>query len=335
MSKTATVLVFPNVKGGVTKTTTTLSVGIMLQLLGARVLVVDADPQGNTTDGLGYTPEMLEHTTYTLMTGKSTVDQTVKPTYFNRETGIFFDPTDEEELAELQIALAEKRAIRGPDLLPCNIDAAVADNELVGDPGWGFLLGKALEGVLSHYDFAVIDTNPGLGKLTVNGFLSSDYIVIPSIPERWPTSGIRLLCGAIANAYKINRKLRVAGILFTRVRYAEHKRHMELVHQTVLPEVNKTFPWMQLTCFETFINESANFSRTVSERSNIILALSGDAITVMYWGFLAELLKKIQNPYFDAALKMYKRQYALYQEDQAKQAEKKPPKRSEVLEERK
>ncbi len=326
----AEVLVFANVKGGVTKSTTTLATGIMLHLLGARVLVVDADPQGNTTDGLGYTPDLLEHTTYSLMTERSTLQETLKQTYFDRETGIFFDPTDQDELANLQAALEQKRAIRGPDLLPCNISAAAAENELLGNPLWGDLLKKALAGVRSRYDFLVIDTNPGLSKLTISAFLCASRLVIPSVPERWPTSGIRLLCGAIENAHRLNPALHVDGILFTRVRYADHKKHMELVHQKVLPEVNSTFPWMKLSCFETYINESANFTKTVSERSNIILALSADAISIMYWGFLAELLQKMQSPHFNAALNMYQKQLAIYREDQARLAEKKQQKRSEI-----
>lgn len=330
----AIVLVFANVKGGVTKTTTVLSTAIMLYLLGARVLVVDADPQGNATDGLGYTSEMLEHTTYTLMMGRSTVAQTVKPTYFDRETGIFFDPTDQEGRAQLQRALEEGRAVRGPDLLPCNVEAAAAENELLGHPGWGSLLGIALSELRPHYDFIVIDTNPGLGKMTVNSFLCADDIIIPSVPERWPTNGIRLLCGAIFNAYRMNPALRVVGILFTRVRYAEHKKQMEFVQRAVLPDVNKTFSWMHLTCFETYINESKDFSKTVNDRSNIILALPADAISVMYWGFLAELLRKIQSPFFDAAVKMYQQQLALYRADLAKQIEKKLRKQPEAMEER-
>lgn len=329
------VLVVANVKGGVAKTTTTLCLSIMLHLLRARILVIDIDPQGNTTDGLGYTPDLLEHTVYSLMMGKSTLQQTLKQTYFNTQTGAFFDPTDPEDLERLNIALVEKRAMRGPDLLPCNISAAAAENELLSDPLWGSLLSKVLSGIESQYDFIVIDTHPGLSKLTVNAFLVATHIIIPSVPERWPTSGIRLLSGAIANAHKMNTKLQVAGICFTRVRYAEHRKHMDLVREQTITEVNETFPWMNLSIFETYVNESANFSRTMSERSNIILAVPADAISVLYWGFLAELLKKIQHPFFDAAVKMYQQQYKVYQEDQTKAAERKQAKRPVLVEEKK
>lgn len=333
MSYGANVVVFGNVKGGVTKSTTTLTVGIMLHLLGARVLVVDCDPQGNTTDGLGYTPDALEHTIYSLMMGKSTLEQAVKHTYFDATTGIFFDPSDQEELARLQTAQQEKRAVRGPDLLACNIAASAAENELVNHPSWGSLLGRALEGARSRYDFIVADTNPGLGKMTINCFLCANQIVIPSVPERWPTSGIMLLAGAIANAHLMNPALQVAGVLFTRVRYAEHRRHMDYFQREVLPQVNRSFPWMNLSCFESYINESVNFSRTVNERSNIVLALSTDAISLMYWAFLAELLRKMQSPYFDGAVKMYQQQYGLYKEEQTRLAGKKQ-KRAEVVEEK-
>ncbi len=335
MNTDVPVLVVANVKGGVAKTTTTLCLAIMLHLLRAKVLVIDIDPQGNATDGLGYTPDLLEHTVYSLMMEKSTLKQTLKQTYFDAQTGIFFDPTDQEGLTQLNLALEEKRAIRGPDLLPCNISAAAAENELLSEPLWGSLLSKVLSGVASHYDFVIIDTHPGLSKLTVNAFLAASHILIPSVPERWPTSGIRLLSGAIANAYKMNPKLQVTGICFTRVRYAEHRKHMEFVQQMVLSEVNEVFPWMKLTCFETYVNESAHFSKTVSERSNIILSLPADAISVLYWGFLAELLKKIQHSHFDAAVKMYQQLFKVYQDDQAKVSERKHAKKPALVEERK
>lgn len=318
MKDGAQVLVFANVKGGVTKTTTVLTTAMMLHLLGARVLVVDADPQGNTTDGLGYTGGALTHTLYSLMMGKSTLEQVMKQTYFNRTTRVFYDPTDDEERLQLEGDYQEQQAVRGPDLLPNNLRAAAAENELLPHPAWGSLIRNILLPLASHYDFVIIDTNPGLGKLTVNSFLAADYVVIPSIPERWPTDGISLLCGTIANAREQNKALAVLGILFTRVRYAEHRRHMEHVQQNILPQINKAFPWMNLTCFETFINETANFSRVTNERSNYVLALANDPISIMYWGYMAELLRKMSSPFFEKALTMYQQLVAEYKAEQAR-----------------
>lgn len=323
MKDGAKVLVFANVKGGVTKTTTVLTTAMMLHLLGARVLVVDSDPQGNTTDGLGYTAGALTHTLYSLMMGKSSLEQVLKRSYFNRTTRIFYDPTDDEERQQLERDLQEKQAVRGPDLLPNNLRAAAAENELLPHPAWGSLIKNILLPLAPHYDFMIVDTNPGLGKLTVNSFLAADYVVIPSIPERWPTDGIALLSGTIANAREQNMSLTVLGILFTRVKYAEHRRHMEHVQQAILPQINNTFPWMKLTCFETYINETANFSKVTNDRSNYVLALVNDAISVMYWGYLAELLRKMGNPFFEKALTMYQQLLTEYKAEQARLEERK------------
>ena len=323
MKDGAQVLVFANVKGGVTKTTTVLTTAMMLHLLGARVLVVDADPQGNTTDGLGYTGGALTHTLYTLMMGKSTLEQALKRTFFNRTTRVFYDPTDDEERQQLELDFQEKQAVRGPDLLPNNLRSAAAENELLPHPAWGSLIRGILHPLAPLYDFVIIDTNPGLGKLTVNSFLAADYIVIPSIPERWPTDGISLLCGTIANARDQNKALTVLGILFTRVRYAEHRRHMEHVQQAILPQINKAFPWMNLTCFETYINETANFSKITNERSNYVLALVNDPISIMYWGYLAELLRKMGSPFFEKAFTMYQQLVTEYKAEQALQEKRK------------
>jgi chromosome partitioning protein len=323
MKDGAKAVVFANVKGGVTKSTTVLTTAMMLYLLGARVLVVDADPQGNTTDGLGYTGGALVHTLYSLMLGKSTLEQVLKRTYFNRTTRVFYDPTDEEERQQLERDFQAKQAVRGPDLLPNNLRAAAAENELLPHPAWGSLIKNILLPLAPNYDFMLLDTNPGLGKLTVNSFLAADYVVIPSIPERWPTDGITLLCGTIANAREQNRALTVLGLLFARVRYAEHRRHMEYVQQTILPQINQTFPWMNLTCFETFINETANFSRIINERSNYVLAMANDAISITYWGYLAELLRKIGSPFFEKAFAMYQQLVTEYKAEQARLEEKK------------
>src|SRR5260370_21104691 len=253
------------------------------------------------------------------MMGKASLEHVLKRTYFNRTTRVFYDPTDDEERHQLERDVQGKQAVRGPDLLPNNLRAAAAENELLPHPAWGSLIKDILLPLASHYDFIIIDTNPGLGKLIVNSMLAADYVVIPSIPERWPTDGISLLCGTIANARDQNKALTVLGILFTRVRYAEHRRHMEYVQQSILPQINKAFPWMQLTCFETYINETANFSKITNDRSNYGLALVNDPISIMYWGYLAELLRKMSSPFFEKALTMYQQLVTEYKAEQAMQ----------------
>src|SRR5689334_20374459 len=92
-----------NLKGGVTKTTTTINVALAASLLGKRVLVIDTDLQGNATTGLGHEPSTLKHTVYTLMTGTSRFEETVKHTYFDKISKRFVDPADEELLKKRRI----------------------------------------------------------------------------------------------------------------------------------------------------------------------------------------------------------------------------------------
>jgi hypothetical protein len=98
---------------------------------------------------------------------------------------------------------------------------------------------------------------------------------------------------------------------------------MEYVQQSILPQINKAFPWMQLTCFETYINETANFSKVTNERSNYVLALVNDPISIMYWGYLAELLRKMGSPFFEKALTMYQQLVTEYKAEQALQEKRK------------
>src|SRR5215472_3024734 len=86
--------IFANQKGGVTKTTSTITSAVMSTLCGKRALVVDMDGQGNTSYAFGYNPDQLDHTVYTVMQGQSTIPQALRKTYFDPKSGIFFNPGD-------------------------------------------------------------------------------------------------------------------------------------------------------------------------------------------------------------------------------------------------
>jgi chromosome partitioning protein len=145
------------------KTTTTLNVGMCAMLLGKRVLIADVDFQGNVTSAFGYEPSQVQHTTYSLMLGESTFDDTVLPTYFDKGTRRFYDPTD-KTFQRKQRTRADQ-IVRGPDLLPCNVRASLAENTLLPIPNWGMLLRTILQRVRYEYDFIFIDTHPDVGKM--------------------------------------------------------------------------------------------------------------------------------------------------------------------------
>ncbi len=305
-----------NLKGGVSKSTTCVNLAIMAALLGKRVLLVDADLQGNATSALGYEAGLLERTTYTVMTGRSSFAETVLPTYFDKVSHAFLDPARQEQQPQRRIK--EENLMRGPDVLPCNIGAARAENELIHHPNWGGMLKHTLRSVRDRYDYIFIDTNPGLGKMTVNAFICSDYVIIPTVPERWPTDGILILCSSIEEARMFNPDLRVAGLLFTRVRYAEHTRLMTYIKDVLLPRITQQYPDIPFTSFQMFINESAAFAAATNKRSSIILANPTDAVALASWGFFAELLQRIQSPDFPLVREQYQRLLAAHKQAKEK-----------------
>jgi chromosome partitioning protein len=309
--------VYANQKGGVTKTTTAINSAVMASLCSKRTLLIDMDGQGNSTYALGYNPDGLEHTIYTVMQGNSTIQQATKKTYFDPTSGVFFDPHNSNMMEALGIASLEQ-ARRGPDLLPNNILASSADSELQENPTWGILLRTIIQELEQHYDEIYIDTNPSLGKLTVNALYSANDVIIPMTPETWSTQGMIALARSVIQAQKANKQLRVAGILFTRVRYASHQDVMEHVRNRLLPEINLKYPSMDMSSFDAIIHEGAAFGEAANSRTNIILANPYSSFALEYWKYYIELLSRTGCEGLHAAMQTYQRLFKVYQEDRAK-----------------
>jgi chromosome partitioning protein len=314
--------IFANQKGGVTKTTSTITSAVMSTLCGKRTLVVDMDGQGNTTYAFGYNPDQLDHTVYTAMQGQSTIPQALRKTYFDPKSGIFFNPADARTMETLGIGTLEE-ARRGPDILPNNILAGSADSELQENPTWGILLREILSALDGYYDDMYVDTNPSLGKLTVNALYSGTDVVIPMTPEAWSMQGMMLLAKSVVQAQKANTSLRAAGILFTRVRYATHQEVMQHVREKLLPAINGQYADLKVACFETVIHEGAVYGEAANSRTNIILAAPFSSFALEHWRYYIELLTRTNGSGVQAATTAYQRLLALHQEDaERKQARK-------------
>lgn len=298
------VLVYANQKGGVTKTTDAVTFALMAILNGKRAVLVDMDPQGNATTFLGYNPDFLDHTVYTGMRGKSTLTQILKKTFIHTQSGSFFDPADTSLREMLGITDSLEGVINGPDLLPNNILGSSADLELQEEPAWGFLL-KNLLSRLRQYDEIHIDTNPSLGRLTVNALLAATDVVIPMVPEVLPQKGMIALIRSIERAKENNPQLNLAGVLFTRVRYAAHRRIMESLRQGI-PQMNAQFPQMKVSTFQNHINEAAAFGEAALRQSSILLTESGP-VSAQYWAVYVELLEKIGGSGLNTARQTYER----------------------------
>ena len=177
-----------NQKGGVGKTTTTINLGAALAEQGRRVLLVDFDPQGALSVGLGIQPHELEATVYNLLMerGASAPD------------------------------IVLKTNVDGMDLLPSNIDLSGAEVQLVHEVGREFVLGRALEPVLPDYDVVLIDCQPSLGLLTVNALACSVGVIVPLECEYFAMRGVALLMETLDKvSTRLNSRLVMDGLLAT------------------------------------------------------------------------------------------------------------------------
>ncbi|SER26177.1 ParA family protein [Microlunatus flavus] len=184
----ATVIAVCNQKGGVGKTTTTITLGAALAELGRRVLLVDFDPQGSLSVGLGVNPHTLENSIYNLLL---TRDLDVRDV---------IDATGTE----------------GVDLLPSNIDLAAAELQLVSEVGREQTLARVLKKVRGDYDVILIDCAPSLGLLTINALTAAEWVLMPLECEFFALRGIALLTDTIDKVQdRLNPDLKVLGILGT------------------------------------------------------------------------------------------------------------------------
>jgi chromosome partitioning protein len=177
-----------NQKGGVGKTTTTISLGAALAEYGRRVLVVDFDPQGAASVGLGVNPNELDRTVYNAMMERGTTLRDV------------LRPTD----------------IEGLDLVPANIDLSAAEVQLVGEVARESVLSRALRDVVDEYDVILVDCQPSLGLLTVNALTAAHGVMIPLECEFFALRGVALLVETIEKVRdRLNPRLEIDGILAT------------------------------------------------------------------------------------------------------------------------
>ncbi|WP_255498360.1 ParA family protein [Nakamurella sp. PAMC28650] len=184
----ARVIAMCNQKGGVGKTTTTLNLGAALAEYGRRVLLVDLDPQGALSAGLGVPAHELDRTIYNLMLERNTsITDVLVPT-----------------------------RIPGMDLLPANIDLSAAEVQLINEVGREHTLARALRPMLHEYDYVLIDCQPSLGLLTVNALACAHGVIMPVAAEFFSLRGVALLVDTIDKVKdRINPDLEVDGVLVT------------------------------------------------------------------------------------------------------------------------
>lgn len=216
----AKILAVTNQKGGVGKTTTSVNLAASIWLLGKSVLLVDADPQGNATSGVGVDKTALTRTIYNVMLDDTvTSDVIVKTKY-------------------------------GLDLLPSNTELAGGEVELATASEREWRLALALESVEGQYDYVIIDSPPSLGLLSLNTLTAAEGVIIPIQCEFYALEGVTELMGTITRVREaLNPTLAIAGVLLTmydartnlsdQVAGEVRKFFGEKVYETVIPRTVK------------------------------------------------------------------------------------------------
>lgn len=212
----AKIIAVANQKGGVGKTTTAINLAASLAVLEYKTLLVDGDPQANSTTGNGFDLKNIQLSLYDCMVNDTPIAQVVLET----------------ETPNLS-------------LLPSHLDLVGAEIELINHPGREHVLRKALEPELEKYDFVIIDCSPSLGLITVNALSAADSVLIPVQCEYFALEGLGKLLNTIKIVQtRLNAKLKIEGILMTmydgRLRLSnqvveEIKNHFgDLVFDTIL-----------------------------------------------------------------------------------------------------
>ncbi|WP_059140993.1 ParA family protein [Paenilisteria newyorkensis] len=228
------VIALANQKGGVGKTTTSVNLSSSLAFLGKKVLLVDIDPQGNASSGVGINKGEIEHCIYDVLVDDVALKDVIKPT-----------------------------AMEALKVVPATIQLAGAEVELVPAISREIRLKKAIDSVRDDYDYVIIDCPPSLGLLTLNALTASDTVLIPVQCEYYALEGLSQLLNTIRIVQKhLNEDLQIEGVLLTML---DARTNLGI---QVIDEVKKYF---QNKVFETIIPRNIRLSEAPSHGKPIIL----------------------------------------------------------------
>lgn len=245
-----------NQKGGVGKTTTTLNLGAALERTGARVMILDLDPQAHLTYSLGLKDleDQDELTVYDVLKKPSRLVETIK-------------------------------TCKGLDLLPSSIDLSGAEIELSSEPGREYLLSRALKPIKNKYDYILIDCPPALGLLTLNALTASDDLYVPLETSALSLQGIAQLTRTVEIIHeRLNHKLaEVGGVILTRY---DSRRNLD---KKVLEMITKMFTGK---VFKTVIRQNVALAEAPSHGKTIYEYEPNSTGAEDYTALAGEVLKR-------------------------------------------
>lgn len=249
------IIAIANQKGGVGKTTTAINLGASLAALEYKTLVVDADPQANSTSGLGMNPKEVRKSIYDCMINQTNVKEVIVPSSFDYL-----------------------------DIIPSHIDLVGAEIEMINIKNREERMREALSSVKSEYDFILVDCSPSLGLVTVNALTASDSVIVPVQCEYFALEGL----GKLLNTIKIiqsrlNTELEIEGILLTM-----YDARLRLANQ-VVEEVNTHFKDL---VFKTIIPRNIRLSESPSFGLPAIAHDAESKGTQSYLNLAQEILDK-------------------------------------------
>ncbi len=245
------VYVVANQKGGVGKTTTSVNVAASLAAAERRTLLIDMDPQGNASSGVGLPPRTMEHGTYDVLLGRATLDEVMRDT----------------DIASLKV-------------VPASPHLVGAEIELIEQPDRELALRKAIERVRRKWDYIFIDCPPSLGLLTLNALCAADAVLVPMQCEYYALEGLGQLMSTIQRVKDTrNPKLSIEGVLLTM-----YDPRNNLAKQ-VAEEVRKHFH-----VFDTVIPRNVRLSEAPSFGKPVLLYDVASKGAQGYLSFAKELL---------------------------------------------
>ena len=252
------IISFSNQKGGVGKTTTCVNMAAYLAKAGRKVLLVDLDPQGNATTGLGFSKSALKKSVYNVLIEEEEVKNNILPT----------------ELENLTI-------------LPANINLAGAEVELVYKKSREKVLKSALDKIKGNFDYILLDCPPSLGLITINALAAADSVIIPIQSEYYALEGLSQLMNSIMLVrQQLNKKLEVEGVVLTMY------DGRSLISKQIAQEIKKFFT---KKLYEIVIPRNIRLSEAPSHGKPILLHDPKCMGARAYSALTEEFLKKTEE----------------------------------------